>query len=192
MTKDIVYDFAGLHGYKSKCHLRILHDANNHVVVICSQMRSNNGTSVTNYVEEIYKENVEMIISQFMKPTLFEAIKNYFAKNEIENIIEDILAKLDKRKYKYIPFMLDLLKDTFTISKNYQQSKNAIEDILKNITWIEHYPPGTGIVTHSDTYAIVTLDENNSPTWDYLSLDNISKITSYAIERFQIESSKLD
>lgn len=192
MTKDIVYDFAGLHGYESKCHLRILHDTNNHVVVICSQMRSNNGTSVTNYVEEIYKENVEMITSQFKKPTLLEAINNYFEKNEIENMLEDILAKLDKRKYKYIPFVLDLLKDTLTISKNYQQAKNEIEDILKNITWIEHYPPGTGIVTQSDTYSIVTFDENNNSKWDYLNLDNISKITSYAIDRFQIESSKLD
>lgn len=192
MTKDIVYDFLGFHNFESKCHLRILHDPSNHVVVMCSQMRSNNGTSVTNYVEEIYKENVEMITSQFKKPTLIETIRNYFEKNEIENVLEDILTKLDKRKYKYLPFVLDLLKDTLTISKNYRQSKSEIENILNNITWVEHYPPGTGIVTNSDTYSIVTFDENNSPKWNYLNLNHISEITGYEIERFQIEPSKLD
>lgn len=48
-----VYHFRGLHGCESKCGLRILTREDGRVVVICSELPDNPGTSVTNFVEEL-------------------------------------------------------------------------------------------------------------------------------------------
>lgn len=190
MQKDKVLEYLGFHNYESKCHLRFLYNENQKFVIICSEMLTNYGTSVTNYIEEIQKETLEFIQEEFKKPTLKEVLFNYFKNTDIDNIFDDILNRLDKRKYKYLPFILELMKDTITISKTSKSSREDLEFIFNNLIWIEHYPIGRGIKDKEDTYAHVIF-KDNYPEWDYVSLESICKYTGYSKEQFQIPIDKL-
>lgn len=167
MQKDKVFEYLGFYNYESKCHLRFLYNKNKNFVIVCSEMLTNHGTSVTNYIEEIQKETIKCIKEEFRKPNLIEAFLNYFKKNDMNTMLDDILNRLDKRKYKYIPFVLELMRDAFVISKNFKSSKENLEFIFNNLIWIEHYPVGIGIKDKEDTYAHVTF-ENNYPVWNYV------------------------
>lgn len=191
MQKDKVFEYLGFSNYESKCHLRFLYNENQTFVVVCSEMLTNYGTSVTNYIEEIQKETIKLIQEEFKKPTLKEVFLNYFKKSDIENIFDDILNRLDKRKYKYIPFVLELMRDAFAISKNFKSSKENLEFIFNNLIWIEHYPIGRSIKNNEDTYAHVTF-QNNYPEWNYVSLESICKYTGYSQEQLQIPIDKLN
>ena len=189
MQKDEVFEYLGFHNYKSKCHVRFLYDKN-HKFIICSEMLSNNGTSVTNYIEEIHKEVSNVIRNEFKKPTLQEVFLNYFKDNDPHNIIDDILNRLDKRKYKYTPFFLELLRDALKISKESSFSKEKLDSLFNNLIWIEHYPKGKGIKDYEDTYAYVEFDKNY-PEWNYVSLESICKYTGYKKEQFEIPIKQL-
>jgi|GEM_PF-3315907 len=190
MHKDQVLEYSGFHNSASKCHLRFLYDENQKFVIICSEMLTNYGTSVTNYIEDIQKETFKFIQEEFKKPTLKEVLFHYFKNTDVDNIFDDILNRLDKRKYKYLPFILELMKDTITISKTYKSSRKNLEFIFNNLIWIEHYPIGRGIKDKEDTYAHVTFKDNN-PEWNYVSLESICKYTGYSKEQLQIPIDKL-
>lgn len=54
---EFVYSFIGFGGVQSRCHIRILDDQDKPIVVVCSQMATKSGTSVTN-AAEIIAQNV--------------------------------------------------------------------------------------------------------------------------------------
>ena len=50
---EAVFHYKGFHGCDCKCGLRIVPLTDGRVVVICSELPDNPGTSVTNFAEEL-------------------------------------------------------------------------------------------------------------------------------------------
>lgn len=61
MRNDFFLDFPGFHGAESRCHIRTLQENNKPVVIICSQLPQNLGTSVQNAYEIIRKIIIEKL-----------------------------------------------------------------------------------------------------------------------------------
>lgn len=66
LRNDFFLDFQGFHGIASKCHIRILKGDAKPVVVICSQIPQNYGTSVQNAYEII--KNIVLRKMEDIKP----------------------------------------------------------------------------------------------------------------------------
>jgi hypothetical protein len=74
-----IYTFRGLHGFESRCKLRIF-DTGDRTVVIATELEDNPGTTITNYADQLATQ----IIMEFnIKPDSLIWIEHYPARPEI-------------------------------------------------------------------------------------------------------------
>ena len=183
---DFIHEYSGVQGRKSSCHIRILNDEGKPITVICSQLPSNTGTSVTNVAENIAAEIFEQIYSS--KKTLRNVIKDYFDKHQNHEVIDHLIKKL-KESGEYSLFFLEILKQALKYSS---ESKLAAERI-KNLVWVEHYPIGVGLHTTTHEYSVVRFNEETwEPSWTkWVTETAISEFTSYSVKDVTLAGVKL-
>lgn len=86
----------------------------------------------------------------------------------IEQIVDDGLLKADASK--------TLLERMFLTQAKVERALRfaARAFVLKNSTWIEHYPEGTGIA-YEDSYSIVHFSAVGEPAWSYVTIETLEK-----------------
>ena len=169
--KEILFDdkfnFPGFHE-EGQCHIRILQRAGEKPTIICSQLSSYYGTSITNAIELI----AEKIVRRYW---------------DYENHRFDIAKRINVQPNK-ISLLQSLL---LPFMKKAKEIPGRWVEAMNEIVWIEHYPKGTGI-GDCDTYVVVSFSEQGEPSWSRsVSIEELSNYTSFAKELFQIDRSKL-
>ena len=185
-TVDFIHEYSGVQGRKSSCHIRILNGEGKPITVICSQLPSNNGTSVTNVAENIAAEIYEQIDSS--KKTLRNVIKDYFDEHQGYEMVDHLIKKL-KESGGYSLFFLEILKQALKFSS---ESKLAAERI-KNLVWVEHYPIGAGLHPTTHEYSVVRFNEETwEPNWTkWVTETAFSKFTGYSVKDVTLAGVKL-
>lgn len=175
---EFVYSFIGFGGVQSRCHIRILDDQDKPIVVVCSQMATKSGTSVTN-AAEIIAQNVVREFLERDNVTLMQAIRNYIKKSRSTKILDDLVRKLKESKTPIV-FALESLK----LALEYRE--RHLERTDKSLVWVEHYAAGLGLGPR-ESYAIVTFHQDSwTPNWDYVSLATVASRTGYPPADFNV------
>ncbi len=101
---DAIYDYDGLWGRKSKCGLKVIKQANNHVIIVTDLYEENLGGTVTEYCGELaqviskqYSLDIAMLCFIHHVPEVNSSLEFYeeaFYKVEFE-LKEDELTKPD-------------------------------------------------------------------------------------------------
>lgn len=56
--------------------------------------------------------------------------------------------------------------------KRIEKTKAEISYLWKNIIWIEHYPPNTGLFGE-ESFSIVNSEKGGNPSWRYISKETL-------------------
>ncbi|WP_148255311.1 hypothetical protein [Aidingimonas lacisalsi] len=186
-TIDFIHNYSGFHELKSSCHVRILNDEGKPLTVICSQLPSNTGTSVTNVAEHIASEICEKISKENKK--LRQVIESYFKEYKSHEMIDHLINKL-KESGNYSVFFLEILKQ----SLKFVSESNLAADRVKNLIWIEHYPPGVGFHPTEHEYAVVSFNKETwEPSWsNWVKEEAISEHTGYSVEEVTLAGVELN
>jgi hypothetical protein len=175
--QEFTYEFAGFHEIPSRCHIRILDEVNKPLVIMCSQVPENPGTSVTNMAEYIALD-----VKKYLEKnnfTLASAISEYVRKKKISEMLGDLINGLKTAK-KYSIFALESVKLALEYSEKHRRLKNRVNKFI----WVEHYASGVGLHPNG-SYAIVRFNEESwEPNWSYVSLSALAKYTGYSEEYF--------
>lgn len=184
---DFIHNYSGFRGVKSSCHIRILNDEDKQLTIICTQLPSNTGTSVTNVAEHIASEISEQLNKKNKK--LKKIIESYFNEYKSYEMIDHLINKI-KESGKYSIFFLEILKQAL---KFVSESSLATERI-KNLIWVEHYPPGVGFHPTTHEYAVVSFNKETwEPSWSNGVTDEaISKHTGYSSEEVTLAGVELN
>lgn len=180
---DITHNFKGFGGCESRCHFRILDEANKPLVVICSQTNKLIGTSITN-MAEFLAIDVQKYLEQG-NPTLQEEIKKYIKTSKIEKLLVDLIHYLKENEKVHI-FILESLRSFFEFRTKYSERKEKI----KNMVWVQLYPKNVvSSFFDRDRYSIVRFNEKTwEPSWEGTTLEKLVEQTGYSIEKFRIDS----
>ena len=177
IKNEFVYPFTGFSGVQSRCHIRILDDQDKPTVVVCSQMATKSGTSVTNAAEIIAKNVREFLERDNV--TLMQAIQNYIKKSRFTEILDDLVRKLKESKN---PIVLAL--DSLKLALEYRE--RYLERTDKHLVWVEHYAAGLGLGP-KERYAIVTFHPDSwTPNCDYVSRATVASRTGYSPADFNV------
>ena len=175
MREDFVLYFSGFANSKSRCHIRILADSEKPIVIICSQFKSNSGTSIMNAYEFIR-----------------EQVYDYLAKKRKDRLKEDIAQELDgfaelieKTKKFRVAFFAYLLRFT---ARSFRSKIPLIDQInreVPDVYWIEHWPEGSSLLKGTN-YLLVSENEVGEPNWKKINISSLSKLFGYEPEDFKI------
>lgn len=172
---DRIHKYGGFHSALSKCHIRTLNEPEKPVVIICSQMISNSGTSVTNAVEEIHAQVLNRMREDASKCFRIVSIEKLISK------INSHIKEVQSVHTGAVTFALEHLE----MFCKFRTAARKIE----NSVWVEHYPSQLVPHTSSDHYAIVSFDEKTGePYWNYLSVDEVAELTGYDKSRLIIDT----
>lgn len=179
IKEEFIHTFGGFSGCQSRCHIRILDDQDNPLVILCSQLANKPGTSVTNSAELIAL-NVKNYLAHD-NLTLTAAIHRYIKSSRLSKILDDLVSKLKETKNLTI-FALESLKLALEYRERYIERTGKINGLI----WVEHYVKGIGLVPKG-SYSIVTFEPGTwTPSWKHLSLEKLSEITGYNALEFQV------
>jgi len=179
IKQEYIYTFSGFSGVRSRCHIRILDDQDKPLVVVCSQMATKPGTSVTNAVE-IISQNVREFLERD-NITLMSAIQNYIKKSRFTKILDDLVKQLKESKNLTV-FTLESVKLALEYRERHMERTGKLNDLI----WVEYYAAGLGIARQG-SYSIVTFDQDSwTPNWHYISLAEVAEITGYPISDFEV------
>jgi len=164
IKQDFVYSFSGFGNTPSRCHIRILEGAKHPLIVLCSQMAKDPGTSVTNAFELISED-----LKSFLEKdnvTLVAAISQYVKASRFTRMLDDLVRKLKESKNLTI-FALESIK----LALEYREQQKEKTGAVNNLLWVEHYGPGIGLAAEG-SFAVVTFEGDSwSPQWRYVSLE---------------------
>jgi len=184
IKQDFVYKFNGFFGCPSRCHIRILDDEGKPLVIICSQMAKNPGTSVTN-MAEILARDMKLYLEQD-NFTLVAAIQNYIQQSRFTKMLDDLVKRLKESKNLTI-FALESIK----LALEYRERQTERTGRIKNCIWVEHYAPRLGLSERA-TYAVVNFEPDSwTPSWDYMPLAKLVAKTGYPEDDFSISPALL-
>lgn len=184
IKQEFIHSFGGFGGYPSRCHIRVLDDQEKSLVILCSQMTENPGTSVTNAAEIIAKDIKNYF--ELGNVTLASAMQNYIKKSRLTNILGDLIGRLKESKSLTI-FALESIK----LALEYRERHFERTGKLNGLVWVEHYAPDIGLAV-TGSYAIVTFSpETWTPSWEHVSLSEIAERTGYPIADFQVPIASL-
>jgi hypothetical protein len=179
IKQEFVYSFSGFSGVLSRCHIRVLDDQDKPLVVLCSQMASKPGTSVTN-AAEIIALNVREYLERD-NTTLMSAIQNYVKKSRFTKMLDDLVKQLKESKNLTV-FALESIK----LALEHRERHVECTGKLNGIIWVEHYSAGLGLAPQ-DSYSIVTFEQDSwTPSWEYVPLETVAQRTGYSSADFQV------
>lgn len=179
IKQEFVYKFNGFGNTPSRCHIRILEGTSQPLVVLCSQMVKDPGTSVTNAAKLIAQD-----VKSFLEKdniTLVAAISQYVKTSCFTKMLDDLVQKLKDSKNLTI-FALESIK----LALEYREQQKAKTGAVSNLVWVEHYSPGIGLAA-AGSYAIVNFEgESWSPNWGYVSLEELAAKTGFPTSEFTV------
>ncbi len=179
IKQEFIYSFSGFSRVPSRCHIRILDDQDKPIVVVCSQMATKPGTSVTN-AAEIIAQNVREFLERD-NATLMSAVQNYIMKSRFTKILDDLVKQLKGSKNLTI-FALESVK----LALEYRERHVERTGKLNGLVWVEHYAAGLGLAAQK-SYAIVTFDQDSwTPSWEHVSLATVAAKTGYPTADFDV------
>lgn len=177
--EEFIHNFRGYWNYPSRCHIRILDDKDKPLVIVCSQMANDPGTSVTNAAEIIAKQVQDYLSRDNL--TLTAAINRYVKKSKLTKILDDLVFRLKESKNMTV-FTLESIK----LALEYREKQLDRTGKINNFIWVEHYSKAIGFFPE-DRYAIVSFDPDSwSPSWRHLLVERLSIETGYDVEDFEI------
>ena len=80
--------------------------------------------------------------------------------NGVEAILDAAVEKLDADG-----LLPDSFRPPFYVRN---KEKRLVMNVARHARWVEHYPPGAGLVSDG-SYALVSFGDNLSPVWNYMS-----------------------
>jgi len=179
ITQDFTYKFGGFGGYPSRCHIRVLDEPDKPLVVICSQLANDPGTSVTN-AAEIIAQSVQEYLAQDNLP-LANAIQQYIKTSKLTKIIGDLVARLKESKNLTI-FALESIK----LALEYRESQTARSRKVSEMVWIEHYDASIGLSPACEYLEVSFKSGTWEPKWKRTTPEALSMSTGYPITEFEI------
>jgi hypothetical protein len=179
--EEFIHEFAGFHGTPSRCHIRILDEADKPLVVMCSQVAEKPGTSVTNMAEYIALD-----VKKYLERdnfTLASAIARYLRTKKLSEMLSDLINGL-KSEGKYSIFALESIKLALEYTEKHKQQKSRVSEFI----WVEHYSVSVGL--HPDgRYAVVSFDKESwQPNWSHGSIEAVVNYTGYTEKHFESPS----
>lgn len=179
ITQDFTYNFGGFSGYPSRCHIRVLDEQNKPLVVICSQLANNPGTSVTN-AAEIIAQSVQDYLARDNLP-LTAAIQRYIKTSKFTKILGDLVARLKDSKNLTV-FTLESIK----LALEYRESHADRSRKVAGMLWIEHYDASIGLSPKCEYLEVSFEPDTWAPNWECTTPAALSAKTGYPIAEFQI------
>lgn len=182
ISHDITYRFLGFGGYPSRCHIRILDEHDKPLVVICSQLAKNPGTSVTNAAEMI-AQSVQDYLAQDNLP-LASAIERYLKTSRLTRILGDLINRLKESKNLTV-FALESIK----LALEYRETQAERGRKISEMVWVEHYDPSIGLNPKSSYLEVSFEPDTWVPRWQGTTPEALSVKTGYMVEHFKIPQS---
>jgi hypothetical protein len=180
IEQEFIHQFNGYGNSSSRCHIRVLNGKSHALVVLCSQVAGNSGTSVTN-AAELIAQDVKKYLEK-NNVTLAAAISQYIKTSRFTKMLDDLVRKLKDSKNLTI-FTLESIK----LALEYREQQKAQSELTSNLLWVEHYPPGLGLAARG-SYALVTFEgEGWSPQWHYVSLQWLADHTGLPELAFSVK-----
>lgn len=179
IVQDFTYNFRGFGGYTSRCHIRVLDEPDKPLVIICSQLANNPGTSVTN-AAEIIAQSVQDYLAQDNLP-LAAAIQKYIKTSRLTKILGDLVTRLKESK-NYTVFALESIK----LALEYRESHADRSKKVLGMRWIEHYDTSVGLSPKCEYREVLFKPNTWEPEWKCTTLNSLSASTGYPITEFQI------
>jgi hypothetical protein len=180
MREEFLLEFTGFHGCPSRCHIKIISDQTKPVVVMCSQVKSNPGTSIQN-AYEIIRERVFNYLSE----------KSQAEMKERKALVLDELAQtIDSTKKFHIAMIVYLLRYASKKLRGQHPLLDQLKVETPELYWIEHWPEGTGI-GYEVNYLLVSENEAGSPMWQRISIDQIANKLGYEPSDFEVSGSDI-
>ena len=154
LKKDYFWEFEGWNKVPSRVHIRIVHDPDKPMMVVCSQPLYGAGTSVQN----AYKILRKHLASTFEMRLGYKEKQN--SKDEMLGLIEEIKQS---RKISTGIAIWALEKLSMRLSRDTYHKYKLRPDL--NVVWLEHWPPGTDpIMGPPDDYLLVRENYAGKPT----------------------------
>ncbi|MEH0739970.1 hypothetical protein H4F05_00490 [Vibrio cholerae] len=171
--EEFIHEFSGFGRVPSRCHIRILDEEGKPLVIMCSQVKENAGTSVTNMAEYIAIDIKEYLERDNI--TLASAIARYLREKKLSEMLGDLVKGL-KDANKYSVFALESIK----LALEYTEKYRSKQDRLNGFIWVEHYAEGIFSIVDKDMYSIVTFDpESWQPNWSHENIESVANYTGY-------------
>ncbi|WP_287963423.1 hypothetical protein [Alcanivorax sp.] len=178
MIQDFFFEYPGFHRIKSRCHIRIVSEPTKPVVIICSQIPGNTGTSVQN-AYEVIKASV-----------LDDLGKGKEKRVKIASVLDEFADTLEKTKKFRVAIALFLLRQS---AKGLRDEGTALDIFGKrneDIIWIEHWPKGTGLLDKESDYYLVEEDEKGFPSWKrILDMEKFTEKLGYPVSHIEKDES---
>lgn len=95
--KDTIHRYVGFHGAESKCHIRILdYEESKPIVVVCTQIPENKGTSVTNVAENLAQEIKQQLKEK--NPSVVKELTQYVKEAGCSKILGDAIKQVKRQE----------------------------------------------------------------------------------------------
>ncbi|MBP8812261.1 MAG: hypothetical protein KBE25_03175 [Laribacter sp.] len=185
IVQDFTYNFGGFGGYPSRCHIRVLDEPDKPLVVICSQLAKNPGTSVTNATEMI-AQSVQDYLSRD-NLSLSAAIQQYIKTSKLTKILGDLVVRLKDSKNLTV-FTLESIK----LALEYRELHSSRSNKIAEMFWVEHYDASIGLSPKCE-YLEISFDPGTwTPNWECTTPTALSNKTGYPIAEFQIPAAVIN
>ncbi len=149
---------------QGKCRIRIFSDEHGKLVGICTALPDNYGTSTTNRIEYIYVD----IKEKFLKKVQGNDLTDNATISSIEKFIGD-----NKTAKSWAVAGSLLLKGWNYFRKINESKKDSEEE--QQLTWIDHWPKGTGFRPCEHEFAVVKFSQENEPFWIHMNEQEFEK-----------------
>ena len=134
MRENFLLEFDGFGGAPSRCHVKILASPNKPIVIMCSQVKSNPGTSIMN-AYEIIRERVFTFLA--------ENYRNKQKEKAAESI-DELSRVLESTKKLRIALVIYILKFASSSLRSNPSLLKQINSEAPEVIWLEHWPEGIG------------------------------------------------
>ncbi len=167
--KDYFWDFCGWNNVPSRVHIRIVHEKEKPLIVVCSQPLYGAGTSV---------QNAYKILRKHLNPIFKIRLgykENQTRKEEVIRLIDEI--KNSKRLFTGV-ILWGLSKLAACLSRDAYHLYQLRPDL--QVVWLEHWPPGTDLIMGPpDDYLLVRENNCGEPIWFRIDADELIEAIGY-------------
>jgi len=175
LREDFHLKFPGFSGFQSRCHVRVLAESKKPMVVICSQVKTEPGTSIMNAYEIIRGH-----VFDYLAKKQSEKLRHDTA-TELEGFAETI-EKTRKLRVALVAYLLRFAARALT---NRVPMLDQINREEPELYWIEHWPKGTGLGEDVD-YLLVSENEVGEPHWQRVNFTKLAERLGYCEADFEI------
>lgn len=176
------------HPHEGQCYVRVLEAEGNPTTVVVSQAIGNIGGSVTNYVGPIRKA-VAGKLGLTTQP-LTAAAREAVASPGVDVVANVITALIMCDVTIVLPTALKTALKGAVATAHAAKTNRELEERLKSLVWIEHYPEGSlpgG--QNAESFKVVSFDPELA--WSAQNIEQLSFKTGYSTEELRRDPAEL-